>query len=1220
MPIIPRKVKYSVVIPTYNHLEDCLKPCVESLLKSTIMDDVELIIVANGCTDGTREYVKTLPDTCRVLWSDKPLGYTKSSNVGIKASNGEYVILLNNDTVLLDWQSPNTWIKMMQEPFDEDPKMGVTGPLVGDETYGGKKFMVFFCVMIKKALFDELGLLNEEYSPGGGEDCEFCFKAQDAGYKICQVPERINYNEYASQFPIYHMGEQTVFGLDGWEDIFERNTKILEKKYGKRLPPLQTQKLFTLKSSLQDRIAAIQTSDLESLRNVELLAKDILPQMGLYKDDNYANLYPEFLHKYCGVGLQMWQNPMQLARMLCFLSYCNVGSSLEIGTGAGGTFIATTEYLKRFNDKLKSYACDNTVFSKNLESYVKTINTQTDFREVDSNSSEFIGLINENDIDFAFVDGDNTHKGVMADFTNLKGKVNVIAFHDIVDPSCQEIQNFWHSIKEIYAKDFMFFEFKDQYDMPTAYMGIGLAVKKEFYDKIKDSLPSWTNSHLCDMKYIKGIDSLKIKERKLKVTAEVCTRDRYYSTLPICLTAIALQNLTPAELIIYDDGEQKDLRDEPIYKHIFQLLTTKNIDWKVVFGSRQGQMHGHQMALEKSTHDWIWRCFKGDQKVETIDGMKKIRDIQIGELVRTHTGSFHKVSKTYKNHYKQRNNLIWIKTKNSTIKCTPEHPFFINDNGVNKWVEAKDITTKHRLLYPNQAKKDVLDFDCHGRGAKNDKSKYRAGTFFNNEYFGHIDIDKDMARFFGLYLAEGCGGHDSIRFTFNNTEIEYIDFITRICKDVFGRNPTIYSRWATCVKLNIKSFSKKFTHWFGNKADNKKIPEFVFGWSLKNRLSFLRGYFEGDGWNNSKMIKFSTASERLCSDVKILAISCGLDCSKIYVKKACIGEIDGKKVHSKGSYGFSISSQANGKMYDLLESEYIGEYLAIPVVGTQCKKMPEVKKYDQYVYNLEVETDNSYIVGPAIVHNCDDDEVPEPDCLEKLVDSINDDVGAVAGLVRDTTQQPAMNPISLNKMEDIFDTPNMQWHLHKDESIKEAEHLYSSFLYNKKYANSYPLELSKVGHREETIFSHSILRNGKKLLVNPTATTWHWRFPSGGIRSEDDVKLWQHDEDIFAKKMEEWDIKRISKRKYVVLQNGMGDNWAFKILVDDLKKKYADYKIIIATPYPDVFYDVEGIQTVTVDSVGPLLGDLEPYSIYRFMALRDWKKSMVEAYREMYSI
>ena len=54
-------MKISIIIPTFNHLEDCLKPCCESIIRNTTLsDDVEVVIVANGCTDGTKEYVQSL--------------------------------------------------------------------------------------------------------------------------------------------------------------------------------------------------------------------------------------------------------------------------------------------------------------------------------------------------------------------------------------------------------------------------------------------------------------------------------------------------------------------------------------------------------------------------------------------------------------------------------------------------------------------------------------------------------------------------------------------------------------------------------------------------------------------------------------------------------------------------------------------------------------------------------------------------------------------------------------------------------------------------------------------------------------------------------------------------------------------------------------------------------------------------------------------------------
>ena len=152
--------RISIVIPTQNHLEDCLKPCLTSIIQYTNLKNVEIIVVANGCTDETKEYVENLGDSFKLLWFDEALGYTKAVNEGIKVSEGEYVILLNNDIRLLD-QDKHAWIKMLMDPFKESKKTGITGPSKKWEQSIKKSFMIFFCVMIKRVVIDEIGLLDE---------------------------------------------------------------------------------------------------------------------------------------------------------------------------------------------------------------------------------------------------------------------------------------------------------------------------------------------------------------------------------------------------------------------------------------------------------------------------------------------------------------------------------------------------------------------------------------------------------------------------------------------------------------------------------------------------------------------------------------------------------------------------------------------------------------------------------------------------------------------------------------------------------------------------------------------------------------------------------------------------------------------------------------------------------------------------------------------------
>ena len=87
--------------------------------------------------------------------------------------------------------------------------------------------------MIRKTVFDRIGLLDEIYSPGGGEDIDFCAKAQDAGFKYAVVPNRDVKFTFTNSgyFPIYHKGEGTFTE----KDIPEYSKVIIKKN---DLPPI----------------------------------------------------------------------------------------------------------------------------------------------------------------------------------------------------------------------------------------------------------------------------------------------------------------------------------------------------------------------------------------------------------------------------------------------------------------------------------------------------------------------------------------------------------------------------------------------------------------------------------------------------------------------------------------------------------------------------------------------------------------------------------------------------------------------------------------------------------------------------------------------------------------------------------------------------------------------------------------------------------------------
>lgn len=240
--------KYSIIIGTYGeHLEDCLKPCVESILKYTTLNDfsTELIIVANGCTDATGEYVRDLQSkfhNISLLWFKDGLGFSGAYNEGLKAARGEYIVLFNNDNILLD-QPYNKWLEEMVYPFEHSKdtgvtKVGVTGPMKEHCPHADRDFILFFCAMISREAFEAVGLIDVAFGAGYGEDCDYSAKLEDLGFRVVQVPDEsrqfYDTNRRTGVFPLYHAGNKTFANWPGGEKLLADNNKILEERYGKK--------------------------------------------------------------------------------------------------------------------------------------------------------------------------------------------------------------------------------------------------------------------------------------------------------------------------------------------------------------------------------------------------------------------------------------------------------------------------------------------------------------------------------------------------------------------------------------------------------------------------------------------------------------------------------------------------------------------------------------------------------------------------------------------------------------------------------------------------------------------------------------------------------------------------------------------------------------------------------------------------------------------------
>lgn len=232
-------------------------------------------------------------------------------------------------------------------------------------------------------------------------------------------------------------------------------------------------------------------------------------------------------------------------------------------------------------------------------------------------------------------------------------------------------------------------------------------------------------------------------------------------------------------------------------------------------------------------------------------------------------------------------------------------------------------------------------------------------------------------------------------------------------------------------------------------------------------------------------------------------------------------------------------------------------------------------------------------MGYKWVWRMDDDTVAEPNVLETLYSHVADDVGAIGGAV---LTPPNIGPVPATGLIENIDEPSIQWGLITEK--KEVDHLHCSFLYRAGITD-YCLALSRVAHREETLFTYGLTQAGYKNYVVPNAVTWHLKNKDGGIR--DGVhEMFAKDEKIFRTRMDLMD------KTIVVLDAGMGDHIMFKNVLSEIKNP------LIFTCYPEI------IPGRSIAEAQEMLGDISQYNIYAKMDEWNWKGSMVDAYRKMY--
>lgn len=230
--------KTNIIILTYNKL-DYTQLCVSSIRRFTKPGTYRMIIVDNASTDGTREWLADQTDII-TIFNENNLGFPKGCNQGIKLTQEEDVLLLNNDVVVTE-----NWLELLQSCLYSSPDIGAVGPSYNgdseiDDAYhtidemlkisanlnrdDSSKWeprlkLIGFAMLIKNEVIKKVGLLDEQFSPGNCEDTDYSFRIIQQGYKIL----------FCKNVFIHH------FGSISFGDSPEQYNELLVKNRGKFL-------------------------------------------------------------------------------------------------------------------------------------------------------------------------------------------------------------------------------------------------------------------------------------------------------------------------------------------------------------------------------------------------------------------------------------------------------------------------------------------------------------------------------------------------------------------------------------------------------------------------------------------------------------------------------------------------------------------------------------------------------------------------------------------------------------------------------------------------------------------------------------------------------------------------------------------------------------------------------------------------------------------------
>ncbi len=241
----------SVIVLNWNGLA-VLKPCLAAIARNTLIDDYEVIVLDNGSEEaGVEDVVKPYPKA-RLIKEPLNHGFSRGNNIAARHAQGEYLVILNNDTL-----PRANWLQPLVDLQRAAPDVGIVGSRLVDaagttlfagyyyqapiDAYAnaGRNYPARFAssarecevyiacgILIGKDLFDAVGGFDEHYFQGY-EDFDLCLKVRERGLKVMYCPDSV----------IEHLENVSMKKLSRRErrSTKEKNREFFERRWRNRL-------------------------------------------------------------------------------------------------------------------------------------------------------------------------------------------------------------------------------------------------------------------------------------------------------------------------------------------------------------------------------------------------------------------------------------------------------------------------------------------------------------------------------------------------------------------------------------------------------------------------------------------------------------------------------------------------------------------------------------------------------------------------------------------------------------------------------------------------------------------------------------------------------------------------------------------------------------------------------------------------------------------------